>query len=107
MSRADRVQAAPLARREQSARDLGERSKRRHDVELCYHGPHYTDYARLVCLALKKYSAFCEARDVVPSHVDPVWIALYITVVTSSVKISSMNGYLAAIHNEKVLRGYL
>ena len=56
--------------------------------------------------ALKKYLKFCSCRKITPFPVDPVWIALYVTVVTTSISISSLNGYLAAIHNEQALRGF-
>ena len=106
MSSADRVRPAPLAgvisRHEIVAKDP--RGAIMLNSAIMDHITPTTQAS--YASALKKYLVFCAARDVVPFPVDPVWIALYITVVTSSIKISSLNGYLAAIHNEQVLRGY-
>ena len=106
MSGVDRVQDTPLAgvigRHEIAVKDP--QGARRLNKAIMDHITPTTQatYAS----ALKKYLSFCDARDIAPFPVDPVWIALYITVVVSSIKIASLNGYLAAIHNEQVLRGF-
>ena len=86
MSRADRVRPAPLAgvisRHEIVAKDP--RGAIMLNSAIMDHITPTTQAS--YASALKKYLVFCDARDVVPFPVDPVWIALYITVVTSSIK---------------------
>ena len=103
MSGVDRASLAGVISQHEIARKDPQGTKRLNQVIMDHITP--TTQATYAS-ALKKYLSFCDVRDVVPFPVDPVWIALYITVVVSSIKVSSLNGYLAAIHNEQVLRGF-
>jgi len=58
------------------------------------------------CSAVKKYLQFCEDREIVAFPADELWVAYYILDVVSSIKVSSLKVYLAAIQYCQVLEGF-
>ena len=55
--------------------------------------------------AVKSYVSYCMVRHLSPFPVDEVVLAAYIIHVTSSIQVSSLKVYLAAVHHEQVTRG--
>ena len=56
--------------------------------------------------AAKKYLQFCSDRGIEPYPADGLWVAAYIVDVVTSIKVSSLKVYLAAIQYTQVLVGH-